>query len=283
MKFISDITVNEIQQMGSDAMVVAAAKVSTTGRDAEELAKAENAEGNRGMLNYLMAQRHGTPFEHGALTVFVHAPIMVWREWMRHRIASYNEESGRYKQLDPVFWIPRPSRKLIPTPDPGDTCDRQMFDYKHSNEPVGVCKAKLIKTKAGLKECSLCGKTFKFNSPARPFFQECDGRLYNQFVENMKGAYQVAYESYERALEWGLAKEASRACLPVGIYSSCWVTWNPRSIMNFLSLRVHSEDAKYVSYPQAEIEEAAVKVEEIFKKHWPLTHSIFVRNGRVAP
>ena len=32
---------------------------------------------------------------------------------MRHRIASYNEESGRYRELQPVFYVPLPDRKLI--------------------------------------------------------------------------------------------------------------------------------------------------------------------------
>ena len=30
-----------------------------------------------------------------------------------HRIASYNEESGRYKVLEPVFYVPGPERKLV--------------------------------------------------------------------------------------------------------------------------------------------------------------------------
>jgi thymidylate synthase (FAD) len=47
------------------------------------------------------------------MTFFVQAPIFVWREHMRHRIASYNEESGRYRQLEPVFYVPNRERALI--------------------------------------------------------------------------------------------------------------------------------------------------------------------------
>jgi thymidylate synthase (FAD) len=32
---------------------------------------------------------------------------------MRHRMASYNEESGRYKQLEPVFYVPDNIRPLV--------------------------------------------------------------------------------------------------------------------------------------------------------------------------
>ena len=32
---------------------------------------------------------------------------------MRHRVASYNEESGRYRVLDPEFYVPDQKRKLV--------------------------------------------------------------------------------------------------------------------------------------------------------------------------
>jgi thymidylate synthase (FAD) len=47
------------------------------------------------------------------MTFFISAPILVFREFMRHRIASYNEESGRYRELRPVFYVPNRERKLV--------------------------------------------------------------------------------------------------------------------------------------------------------------------------
>ena len=38
---------------------------------------------------------------------------------MRHRIASYNEESGRYRELRPVFYIPAKERNLVQIGKPG--------------------------------------------------------------------------------------------------------------------------------------------------------------------
>jgi thymidylate synthase (FAD) len=49
----------------------------------------------------------------------VQAPIFVFREFMRHRIASYNEESGRYRELRPVFYVPDTSRNLVQVGKPG--------------------------------------------------------------------------------------------------------------------------------------------------------------------
>ena len=66
-----------------------------------------------------MRDRHGSPFEHNSMTFYVQAPIFVFREFMRHRIASYNEESGRYRELRPVFYVPGPDRDLIQEGRPG--------------------------------------------------------------------------------------------------------------------------------------------------------------------
>lgn len=106
ISFRSDMTVELVQSMGDDDAVVKAARVSTG-------SGSSSAERDAGLINYLMRDRHGTPFEHNGFTFYIEAPIFVFREFMRHRIASYNEESGRYKELDPVFYTPAPERKLI--------------------------------------------------------------------------------------------------------------------------------------------------------------------------
>jgi thymidylate synthase (FAD) len=53
------------------------------------------------------------------MTFYVQAPIFVFREFMRHRIASYNEESARYRELNPVFYVPGPDRNLVQIGKPG--------------------------------------------------------------------------------------------------------------------------------------------------------------------
>lgn len=59
-----------------------------------------------GLINYLMRCVHGTPFEMVSLKFAVKAPIFVFREWHRHRIASINEMSGRYVELPREFYVP---------------------------------------------------------------------------------------------------------------------------------------------------------------------------------
>lgn len=243
IRCISEITVREVQRMGGDHMVVAAARVSTSGEEALKYADPTFMQGEGyGLIKYLMKHRHGTPFEHSAITFFVHAPIFVWREWHRHRIASYNEESGRYKQLEPVFYLPPSSRPMF-----------KIDDWK----------------------------------PGRPKFlsietdDHCD--KYAKLCNNLRDSYLVGYANYEENLRMGFDPGLARDCLPVGIYSSCWVTINPRALMGFLSLRTHEPDALFVSYPLYEMEVAARKVETIFAQYWPLTYKAFNECGRVDP
>jgi thymidylate synthase (FAD) len=118
IRFRSDVTVELVKAVASDADVLFAARVSTKGESSLEDVHAD-AERSQGLINYLMRDRHGSPFEHNSMTFFVSAPIFVFREFMRHRMASYNEESGRYRRLQPVFYVPGEERNLVQEGKPG--------------------------------------------------------------------------------------------------------------------------------------------------------------------
>jgi thymidylate synthase (FAD) len=116
VRFNSDMTVELVKHSADDNDVAFAARVSTQGERSKEQGDFDKL---FGLINFLMRERHGSPFEHSVFTFYVKAPIFVWREHMRHRIASYNEESGRYRVLDPEFYIPSKDRKLIQVGKPG--------------------------------------------------------------------------------------------------------------------------------------------------------------------
>jgi len=112
INFRDDVTVELVKASASDSDVVWAARVSTAGENSLDDVDADPSR-SEGLINYLARERHGSPFEHTSMTFFVSAPIFVFREFMRHRIASYNEESGRYRELRPNFYIPSRERKLV--------------------------------------------------------------------------------------------------------------------------------------------------------------------------
>jgi len=233
--FRDDVTVELVKSSASDADVIWAARVSTAGEQSIESLK-DDPEKSAGLINYLARERHGSPFEHTSFTFFISAPIFVFREFMRHRIASYNEESGRYRELKPVFYIPSRERKLIQV-----------------------------------------GKTGHYT------FEDGTQEQYDLMVAEMKKAYTVAYEAYQKMLDAGIAREVARATLPVATYSSMYVTMNARALMNFLSLRTTAEGSHFPSYPQREIEMVGEKMEAFFKEKMPLVHAAFNKSGRVSP
>lgn len=227
----SDFDVELMDSMGNDQSICRAARVSTQG------ALSIDSEESEGLIKFLMKNRHGTPFEHAAMTFYINAPIFVWREFMRHRIGySYNEQSGRYMELSPVFYIPNRERNLIQV-----------------------------------------GKTGAYT------FEPGDEDDYESMYGALARAYEEAWRSYQFQLECRIAKEVARMCLPVSIYSAAYVTCNPRSIMSFLSLRTKREGSLFPSFPMWEINEVANKMEEFFKRLFPLTYESFNGFGRVSP
>lgn len=114
VEFSSESTVQLTNSMGSDESVVHAARVSIVG------ARAETEEGERkGLLNFLMSNRHSSPFASVTAAFLIECPIFVAREVFRHRVFDFNEISGRYSILPPKFYIPPAGRPLIQVGKPG--------------------------------------------------------------------------------------------------------------------------------------------------------------------
>ncbi len=230
--FTSEMKVEYIDHLGSDLDIARAAWVSTMGERADEGDPARV----KGLINMLMRDRHGSPFEQGMLRFRVTAPIVVFREHHRHRIASYNEMSGRYVEMKPHFYLPSPYRPLVQTGKPGAYV-----------------------------------------------FESGTDEQYSRVLDSFKATADVGWKTYQYMLDGGIAKEVARMVLPLNLMSTMIVAMNPRALMNFLSLRVKSEDARYPTFPMWEIQQVAVQYEGFFSTSFPITWNAFIDNGRVAP
>ena len=91
--------------MADDMSVVNSARVSFAQNEDD---KTELTNADKGLINFLMRERHGTPFEHNSFRFHVKCPVFVAREWFRHRIGSFNE-----------FFIPELSVVRTQTGKPG--------------------------------------------------------------------------------------------------------------------------------------------------------------------
>ena len=116
VKLFDDVDVELVECSASDDQVVRAARISTLTERVVDDEPGKTA----GMINFLMKNRHGTPFEHNMFTFRIKAPIFVFREFHRHRIGwSYNEMSGRYTELLPEFYVPAMNRPIVQEGKPG--------------------------------------------------------------------------------------------------------------------------------------------------------------------
>ena len=99
--------------MASDLSVVNGARVSFARR------KEEMDESDEGLIRFLMRDRHGTPFEHNSFRFHIRCPLFVAREWMRHRVGSFNEFSMRYAKATDDFYVPEPEDVRTQVGKPG--------------------------------------------------------------------------------------------------------------------------------------------------------------------
>ncbi|MCX7875524.1 MAG: FAD-dependent thymidylate synthase [Melioribacteraceae bacterium] len=86
---LDDGFVRVIDYMGSDESIVQAARVSY-GKGTKKISE------DRGLIRYLLRNRHTTPFEMCEIKLHVRVPMDTWRQWIRHRTANVNEYSTRY-------------------------------------------------------------------------------------------------------------------------------------------------------------------------------------------
>ncbi len=196
--------------------------------------------GDENLLRYLWEHKHATPFEMAGMTIEVQAPIMVFREWHRHRIQSlvggadtieemsFNEMSGRYTPLPDLNYVP--------------TVERLMLNSK-TNKQSGTVK--------GAAELT-----------------ERDAELYRIELQN---EYRAQQEMYESALSRGIPKELARIHLPVGRYSRMRASANLRNWLAFLTLRMDVA-------AQYEIRMYANAVGDLIAEKFPRTWALFAEN-----
>lgn len=119
----SDMTVEMIRGHIEDEMVMWAAWVSNNKTISNDPIDQKRL---KGLINSLVREGHTSTLEHSQATFLIEAPIFVAREFMRHRTMSYNEMSGRYTMMEPVFYIPGPDRPLVNS----GTSMKPIYDQK---------------------------------------------------------------------------------------------------------------------------------------------------------
>jgi thymidylate synthase (FAD) len=117
-----------VDYLGSDERVVQSARVSYGGGT-------KSYREDAALIDYLLRNRHTSPFEQIVLTFHVKMPIFIARQWVRHRTGRLNEISGRYSVMKDDFYVPSPAdislqsddNKQGRSPDPVSAAEAEKF------------------------------------------------------------------------------------------------------------------------------------------------------------
>jgi thymidylate synthase (FAD) len=132
-KVLNEGFVKVVDYMGSDKSVVKAARVSYDANN-----KPHTQEENAKLINYLMKHKHSSPFEMCEIELHIKAPIFVARQWMRHRMASYNEISARYTEVKDSFYIPNANRLAKQSKTNKQCSSQELLDTIHADEFLNI-------------------------------------------------------------------------------------------------------------------------------------------------
>lgn len=248
--FDSELTATYIDSMGSDASVIAAARVSTKGAGSINDLNIDPGEA-QGLIEYLMKNRHGTPFEHNAFTFFVEAPIAVFREYQRHRIGfSYNEESGRYTQLKPHFYLPKRTRPLVQTGKTGH------YEFVQGSDE-------------------------QYDTVVKEITESCT-RSYEAYEKMLEA--DLAKEVARGVLPVYIYSSMWVTCNARSIMSFLSLRSTTKGFVDFFGEEFEKPtDPLFASYPMWEIEQIALQMEKVFAEKMPITHFAFRKYGSVSP
>jgi thymidylate synthase (FAD) len=113
-----------VDYMGGDSRIVQSARVSY-GEGTKSYRE------DAALIDYLLRNRHTSPFEQVVLTFHIKLPIFVARQWIRHRTARVNEISGRYSIIKDECYVPE-AKDIAP----------QSADNKQGRAPEAMPREK---------------------------------------------------------------------------------------------------------------------------------------------
>jgi len=184
----------------NDLSVANAARVSFGTRNEELTDK------DKGLIGFLMREKHGTPFEHNFFRFHIKAPIFVVREWFRHRIGwSYNEYSGRYSKIPTEAYIPNPEQMRTQVGKPGSYTFKPIENYQFSKDRIKLSYMHSFNAYEKLLEEGVAKEVARMVLPVATyseFYATTNARALMNFI-NLRGDETAQWEirQYSHALE----------------------------------------------------------------------------------
>lgn len=222
-----------VDYMGNDSSIVQAARVSYG-------AGTKKVNADKGLINYLIAHRHTTPFEMCEIKFHIKLPIFIARQWIRHRTASVNEYSARYSIMEDEFYIPKGENLAAQSKVNHQGRDEgRVLDAAEQKQVLDILKKDAVNS---------------YDHYLGMMNQDKDGNV----IDDQKD---------------GLARELARMNLPVNCYTQWYWKIDLHNLFHFLYLRADS-------HAQYEIRVYAQAMLEVVKKWVPFAYEAFIKHRK---
>lgn len=198
-----------------------------------------------------------------------------------HGFVRYVDHMGSDQQ------IVEAARISYKSPSKGDEQDKKLIEYLYKNRhtsPFEMCKVTLnIKMPIFVMRQYVRHRMQNLNEvtelpdefyiPEKWIIQDDKNKQgsleskdldHNNIFNSVDMHCYNSYKLYQDLIEQGVALEMARMVLPVNIYTECYVCWDLKNLLHFITLR---DD----SHAQAEIQEYGKAIKEILKDLFPVT------------
>lgn len=222
--------------MGDDAAIVKAARLSY-------MSGTKSVRKDRGLIRYLMRHRHTSPFEMCDVKLHLKLPIFVFRQIVRHRTHSVNEESARYSILSDEMYIPE-IEVIVP---------QSKVNNQGRGGELDIANAHLAQ-KLIIESGEAAYRTYK-------------GLLGPQ--KDQEDEYAEFREEFGFSDDYpGIAREIARSVLPVNTYTELFWKQNLHNLFHLLKLRMDP-------HAQLEVREYAYAIYQLIKPRFPFSVEAF--------
>ncbi len=244
---------------GSDAFICRVAR-STSGAEKNKL-----PEDDRALIRYLFRHAHTTPVEFGEAVFFLRIQMDAWRQMVRHRTASINEYSTRYREaIDEAFTL-RSDEWRLQSKANRQGSSGNVAEYKDSD--LWPADWPLVPLKQHVSGVTIDG-TGRANKKGQVISTNASITVGEFLSDRQEEVQELAREVYEERVNLGVAFEVARKDLPLSTYTELYWKCDLNNIFRFLSLRMHA-------HAQKEIREYAEAMYALLKPHFPMCFEAF--------
>jgi thymidylate synthase (FAD) len=197
--------------------------------------RTDKSEAPEGLINYLIKNKHWSPFQHSYLTFEITTSKAIAIQYLRHLSFTFQEFSQRYAKVENIetieFRLQAEKNRQSSTDVVGQIVHEDMNDGN--------------------------GLLFRID------MDEMDNPKISKWLEDVAINLQTTLDLYNQGLELGIAKECARMILPMATQTTLYMTGSVRSWIHLMEIR---DD----SHAQKEAQLIAKEIKKIFIKELPI-------------